>query len=168
MKTCKPTRIVRTRWRAQTAFTLIEVAIATAVAALVLAGLFQGYNMAGRRAMYSACNLAANVQCMQLIEQVETAQWVPSTGTIQFVSLPSPWSSSYSNGLFTATETVATNLYLPQAQSNVVDCTNYVTVTQISNTPPYVMIKAQCVWSLPSYSATFTNNLGVLRGPNSP
>lgn len=142
--------------------------MATAVAALVLAGLFQGYNMAGRRAMFSACNLAANVQCMQIIEQVEAAQWVPSTGTNQFLTLPAPWSDSYSAGMFLATETVPTNLYLPQAASNVINCTNLGAVTQISNNPPYVMIKAQCIWSLPSYAQTFTNVLGVLRGPNSP
>lgn len=134
---------------------------------MVLAGLFQGYTMAGRRSMYSACNLAANVQCMEIIEQIEGAQWIPSSGTNQFLSLPSPWSSSYSGGLFTATETAPTNLYLPQAESNVIDCTNYATVTQIAANPPYVMIKVQCVWSIPSYAATFTNTLGVLRGPNS-
>jgi len=168
MKIYRPESVIN-RWRkGQRAFTLIEVAIATAVAAIVLAGLFQGYNMAGRRSMYSACDLAANGQAMAIIEQVEAAQWIPSSGTNQFLSLPSPWSVSSSGGLFSASATIMTNLYLPQAQSNVIDCTNYATVTEISSSPPYVMIKAWCVWSLPSYNATFTNTLGVLHGPNAP
>jgi prepilin-type N-terminal cleavage/methylation domain-containing protein len=141
----------RNRCAGHAAFTLIEVAIATAIAAMVLAGMFQGYNMAGRRAQYSACSMAANCMAMQQMEQCVAASWVPSYGITTLLN---------QNG------TYSTNLCLPSAQSNVVNCTVSYTTTQVSVSPPYAMIQAQCVWTLPNYGGTFTNTVAVLRAPN--
>ena len=65
VKIYRQTGAARNRWGARAAFTLMEVAFAAAIAALVLAGMFKGYNMAGRQAMFAACNLAANTTAMQ-------------------------------------------------------------------------------------------------------
>jgi prepilin-type N-terminal cleavage/methylation domain-containing protein len=135
----------------QAGFTMIEVTFAAAIAALVLAGMFQGYDVAGRQTQFSACNLAANTQAMRMVEQVEGAEWVPSYGEDQLLTLGS---------------TNTGNLCLPSANGNLINCTNYTTVTQISTSPPYVMIQAQCVWTFPTYGGTFTNTIAVLRAPN--
>jgi prepilin-type N-terminal cleavage/methylation domain-containing protein len=137
----------------QSGFTLIEVAVAAAITALVIAGMFKGYNMVGRRAIFSACNLAANATAMQHLERVMAANWVPDYGNLQLFSTN-----------LTAPQTA--NLCLPSAQSNVVTCTNFTTITQISTNPTYAMIQVQCVWTLPNYGGVFTNTVAILRAPN--
>jgi prepilin-type N-terminal cleavage/methylation domain-containing protein len=148
-------RIIETiksvRMPSQAGFTMIEVTFAAAIAALVLAGMFEGYNMAGMQAQFSACNLAASTQAMKQLEQVEAAEWVPSYNE---------------NQLLTMSGTATGNLCLPSANGNLINCTNYTTVSQISANPPYAMIQVQCVWSFPTYGGTFTNTVAVLRAPN--
>lgn len=141
------------RSRGARGFTLIEVVLATAIAALVLAGMFTGYNMAGRRAMFSACSIAANNCAMSKMEQCMAAQWVPSYGI---------------NELFAPSLVVpgATNLCLPIARSNIVTCTNYTTISPVSSTPPYALIQVQCVWVFPGYGGTYTNTVTTLRAAN--
>ena len=57
MKFDESTGNARNRRTGPAGFTLIEVVFAAAIAAMVLAGMFEGYNMSGRQSMYSACNL---------------------------------------------------------------------------------------------------------------
>ncbi len=133
------------------AFTLIEVVFAAAIAALLLAGMFQGYNMAARRAQFSACSLAANTTAMRQLELVNSADWVPSYGQTQ---------------LLTLSGTQLGNLCLPSAQGNVVNCTNTTLVTPVSSSPPYVMIQVWCSWTFPGYGGVYTNTVAVLRAPN--
>ena len=151
MKINRPTGTARHRRAGQPAFTLIEVAMATAIAALVLAGMFEGYNLAGRQAQFSACSLAANTTAMRQMEQCIAASWIPSYGITTLLN---------QNGSY------STNLCLPSAQSNVVNCTVNFNTTQISINPPYAMIQVQCVWTFPSYGGTYTNTVAVLRAPN--
>ena len=125
--------------------------MATAIAALVLAGMFEGYNLAGRQAQFSACSLAANTTAMRQMEQCIAANWIPSYGITTLLN---------QNGSY------STNLCLPSAQSNVVNCTVNFNTTQISINPPYAMIQVQCVWTFPSYGGTYTNTVAVLRAPN--
>ena len=153
MKIDRPTGRGGNQSGGQAAFTLIEVGFAAAIAALVLAGMFQGYNMAGRQAQFSACTLAANSAAMCKMEQVISANWIPSYGVTEL----------FSSSL---TAPVTGNLCLPSAQGNVVNYTNYTTITQVSSTPPYAMIEVQCVWTFPSYGGVYTNTVAVLRAPN--
>jgi hypothetical protein len=152
MKICRPTGTARNRCEGQGAFTLIEVAFAAAIAMMVMAGMFQGYTWAGRQAQYSACSLAANTLAMSQMEKVIAATWIPSP----------PYTITTMLGL---SSTVTTNLCLPSAQSNFVNCTLYTTVAQVSTNPPYAQIQVQCVWTLPSYGGTYTNTVAVLRAP---
>jgi type II secretory pathway pseudopilin PulG len=151
MKIDESTGKARNRRTGQAAFTMIEVTIAAAIAGMVLAGMFEGYNMAGRRAQFSSCNLAANAMAMQQLEQVISVDWVASSGV---------------NSLLNMSSTNLANLCLPSANGNVINCTNYTRVTAISSIPPYDFIEVQCVWSFPTYGGTFTNTIAVLRGPN--
>jgi type II secretory pathway pseudopilin PulG len=134
-------------------FTLIEVAFSAAIAALVMAGMFQGYTMASRRAQYSACSLAANAAAMKQLEQIISADWIPSYGISNIFSP-------------TLTGTQSGALGMPSAGGNFVNYTNYVSVTQVSANPPYAMIEVQCVWVFPDYGGVYTNTVAVLRAPN--
>ena len=131
------------------AFTLIEVAFASAIAALILAGMFEGYNMASHRAQFSACNLAASAAAMQRLEQVVANAWLPAN-----------------NALLTNSGTRYANLCLPSANGNVINCTNTTLVTSIAASAPYAFVQVQCTWTFPTKTNVYTNTVAVLRAPN--
>ena len=140
---------ITTRLRA--GFTLIEVAVASAIAALLFAGIFGGYNIVGRRVQFAAYDLAGNSCAMKQLEQILDSQWVPASGiTNLFTSYPN---------------TVSNYLYLPSANGSFTACTNYITITTASSSPPYAMIRVDCVWYFPQ-TGLFTNTVAVLRAPN--
>jgi prepilin-type N-terminal cleavage/methylation domain-containing protein len=135
------------------AFTLVEVAVATAIAGLVMAGMFQGYIMASRRAQFSSYSLAATATAMKQMERIVAATWVIS-GT---------QSTNLFNPVLTATQTNA--LCLPSNGTNLVYATNFATVTQLSTNPPYAMVQVQCVWNFMGLGI-FTNTVAVIRAPD--
>jgi len=145
-------RSIRDR-EAAPAFTLIEVAVAMAVAVLVMAGMFKGYSMASRRAQFSAFQSAANAMAMQQMESIVAATWVISGTAVTNIFSPS------------LTNTQVNALCLPSSGTNLVYATNYATVQQISTNPPYVMIQVSCVWNFLGMGM-FTNTVGVLRAPD--
>jgi prepilin-type N-terminal cleavage/methylation domain-containing protein len=135
------------------AFTLIEVAVALAVSVLVMAGMFQGYTMASRRAQFSSFQLAAQSTAMQQMESIVAATWVIS-GT----SVTNMFSPALTNMQVNA-------LCVPSSGTNLVFATNYATVTQISTYPPYALVQVSCVWNFMGMG-TFTNTVAVLRSPD--
>src|SRR5271170_7667911 len=135
------------------AFTLIEVAVALGVAALVMTGMFKGYTIASRRAQFSFFQLAAQAMAMQQMESIVAATWVISGTSITNIFNPS------------LTNTQVSALCLPSSGTNLAYATNYATVRQISTNPPYVMVQVSCVWSFMDMG-TFTNTVGVLRSPD--
>ena len=80
------------------------------------------------------------------------AQWIPSYGT-----------TNVFNPALTNIDTE--NLEMPVANTNVVTCTNYTTVTLLSTNPPYLMIRVDCVWGFNGLGV-YTNTVAVMRGPN--
>jgi len=134
-------------------FTLIEVAVAMGIAALVMAGMFKGYTMASRRAQFSSYSLAASAVAMKQMERIVASQWVISGISV----------TNIFNPVLTAPETNA--LCMPSNGTNLVYATNYATVTQLSTNPPYVMVRVDCVWNFMGMGV-FTNTLAVLRGPD--
>ena len=135
------------------AFTLIEVAVAMAIAALVMAGMFEGYTVASRRAQFTSYSLAASATAMKQMERIVAAQWVVSGESVTNIFNP-------------ALRTVQTNaLCLPSNGTNLVYATNFATVTQLSSNPPYLMVRVDCVWNFMGMGV-FTNTLAVLRGPD--
>jgi Tfp pilus assembly protein PilE len=134
------------------AFTLAEVVMAAAIAAVVCTAVVQCYMIGSRRSQYASCSFAANLQAMKKIEQVIFANWIPSYGTTNIFN-PA------------LTNTDLENLEMPVAITNVITCTNYTTVRQISTNPPYLMIRVDCVWGFNGLG-TYTNTVAVMRGPN--
>ena len=134
------------------AFTLAEVVIAAAIAALLCAAIAECYGIGSRRSQFAACSLAANMQAMRKIEQVVFANWIPNYGV-----------TNVFNPALTNID--RENLEMPVAITNQATCTNYTTVTQISTNPPYLMIRVDCVWGFNGLG-TYTNTVAVLRGPN--
>ena len=134
------------------AFTLAEVVMAAALAALICGAVVQCYALGSRKAQFAACSLAANMQAMRKIEQVIFANWVPSYGV----------TNVFDPAL---TNMDRENLEMPVAITNILTCTNYTTVTQLSTNPPYLMIRVDCVWAFNGLG-TFTNTVAVMRGPN--
>jgi prepilin-type N-terminal cleavage/methylation domain-containing protein len=149
MRICRP---IRNRGVAP-AFTLIEVAVALAIAALVMAGMFQGYTVASRRAQFSAFQLAANAMAMQQMESIVAATWVISGTSVTNIFSPS------------LTNTQVNALCVPSSGTNLVYATNYATVQQISTNPPYLMVQVSCVWNFMGMGV-FTNTVSVLRAPD--
>ena len=134
------------------AFTLAEVVMAAAIAALLCTGIVESFILASFKSQYAACSLAANMQAMKKMEQVIFANWIPSYGMTNIF-----------NPALTNIDTK--NLEMPVAITNVVTCTNYTTITQLSTNPPYLMIRVDCVWWF-NGQGTYTNTVAVLRGPN--
>ena len=134
------------------AFTLAEVIMAGAITALLCTGIVESYIVGSFRSQYAACSLAANMQALKKIEQVIFASWVPSYG-ITNIFAPA------------LTNVDTENLEMPVTVTNVISCTNYTTITQLSTNPPYLMIQVNCVWGFNGLG-TYTNTVAVLRGPN--
>jgi type II secretory pathway pseudopilin PulG len=135
------------------AFTLIEVTVAVGIAVLAMAGMFEGYTLASRRAQYSSYQLAANAMAMQQMESIVAATWVVSGTSVTNIFSPS------------LTNTQVSALCLPNSATNLVYATNFATVTQLSTNPPYVMVQVSCVWNFMGMG-TFTNTVAVLRAPD--
>jgi len=148
-------RLCRPVWsrRGSSAFTLIEVVVAMAIAVLVMAGMFEGYNVASRQAQFSSYQLAANAMAMQQLESIVAATWVVS-GT----SVTNMFSPSLTNSQVSA-------LCLPNSGTNLVYATNFATVKQISSNPPYALVQVSCIWSFIGLG-TFTNTVAALRAPD--
>jgi type II secretory pathway pseudopilin PulG len=136
---------------AREAFTLIEVVMAMGIAVLVCAAIMKCYTIASRRSFYASCSLAANAQAMKKLEQVIYASWKPSVGNLNIFNTA-------------LTNQDVENLEMPVSDTNVITCTNFTTVTQLSTNPPYLIIKVNCVWSY--IGVTQTNSIAVLRGPD--
>jgi len=149
MRICQPVR----SGGAASAFTLIEVVVAIAIAVMVMAGMFQGYGIASRQAQFSSYQLAANAMAMQQMESIVAATWVISGTAVTNIFSPSLTNSQVSA------------LCLPNSGTNLVYATNFVTMQQISVNPPYLMVQVSCIWSFIGMG-TFTNTVAVLRAPD--
>ena len=142
----------RKRWGNLSGMTLVEVVVALAISVLLLTGIFKGYILASRRAIYTSYSVAADALAMKQMEQIFDASWVPSAG----------WNNVFDPAL-TATQTNA--LGMPGSSTNLIYATNYATVTQISQNPPMAMIRVDCVWSFMDMGK-FTNTVAALRAPD--
>lgn len=141
------------RGKGSTAFTLIEVCVALAITMLVMTGMFQGYQIASRRAQYANFSLAASALAMQRMESIVASQWVVSGTSVTNIFNPA------------LTATQVSPLCVPNSSTNLVYGTNLVTLTQVSSNPPYIMVRVDCVWNFMGMG-TFTNTVAVMRAPD--
>jgi len=135
------------------AFSLIEAAIASTIAALMFGGIVYGYIQSSRNAEWSAYSFAAQSLAMQRMEQTRACRWDPEA---------TPVVDELSNAYFPTTFSV---LDVPMTGSNVVYATNYTTITTISTAPPLRMISVDCVWRFIN-GRYYTNNIATYRAPD--
>ncbi len=133
------------------AFTLAEVLIATAIAAISISGVVYGYTLAAQRAEWSAYNLAAQSLASQRMEQTRAAKWD---------TLASPPIDELVQSNFPP---VTTNILdIPISGTNIVYATNVTTITMLSTSPALKMIEVNCSWRFIK-NRVYTNRLVTYR-----
>jgi type II secretory pathway pseudopilin PulG len=135
------------------AFTLAEILISVALAALGIAGIVSGYIMAAQRAEWAGYSLAAHALAMERIEQARAAKWD---------TLANPPVDELVSGNF---PTVVLPLSIPSAGTNIVYATNITTITVVSTSPPLKTIQVDCIWPF-RLRGVYTNTILTYRGPD--
>jgi prepilin-type N-terminal cleavage/methylation domain-containing protein len=133
------------------AFTLIELVIATAIAALVIGGTIYGYVMSAQRAEWSAYSLAAHSLALQRIEQTRAAKWDPQ-GFPPVDDL-------------TNRPPVVDILDIPMSGTNIAYATSVTTIATISVNPPLKKIRVQTTWPFVG-GGIHTNIIVTYRAPD--
>lgn len=135
------------------AFTLVELVITTAVAAVVIGGTIYGYIASARRAEWSAYSLAANSLAMQRIEQARAAKWDPQ-------------------GYPPMDELVASNfpvrvdiLDIPISGTNIAYATSITSIATISANPPLKRIRVDTFWPFVG-RGFYSNTVVTYRAPD--
>ena len=137
----------------QSAFTLAEVVVAAAIAALTVAGVIQGHLQSQQRADWSGNSLAAQALAVQRIEQTRAARWDTEAGVDQVIT------NNFPMQILT--------LDLPMSGTNMVLATNFTTITAISATAPMLkMIRVDCVWRWNRTGRLMTNTVATYRAPD--
>jgi type II secretory pathway pseudopilin PulG len=141
------------RRRSVAAFTLVEVCVAMAIAAMTVSGIIYGYAQSTKRAEWSAYSLAAQAFATQRLEQTRACRWDTETGVDQLVST--------NFGIQTVV------LDIPVIGTNAMFATNVTTITVISATAPQLrMIRVDCTWRFPTTGRLFTNTVATYRSPD--
>jgi prepilin-type N-terminal cleavage/methylation domain-containing protein len=135
-----------------TGFTLVEVLVSVAIAALVIGGVMTGYTTKTKRAEWSAYSTAAQSAALQQVEQIRTAKWDP-------LALPATDELVGSNF-----PVVPVKLDLPDATGTPAYATNHTTITSLSSNPPLKLIRVDTVWFL-NARGPFTNTVTTYRSP---
>jgi prepilin-type N-terminal cleavage/methylation domain-containing protein len=133
------------------AFTLVEVSLASAIAGVLFVGTIYGYLMASQKAEWAAYYMAAHTLGMQRIEQARSCQYDP---------LGYPPSDELVSSNFPAYIDL---LDVPFSGTNNVYGTSTVSITTISTIPPLKMITVATTWPFPK-KGTFTNLVSTYRG----
>ncbi len=138
-------------------FTLTEVTISIAVAAIAFSGVLYGYVMTTDQAEWSAYSLAAHSLALQGVEQSRAAKWDPQA-----------WPAIDELGVTSFVQ--VTTLDVPVSGGNPTYATNYISVASAQTYPPLRRLRADCVWMLPYRKGRtrgpFTNTVITLRAPD--
>lgn len=149
---CANKQGVRGRAPAQAGMTLVEVATASAIATLVIAGIINGYNYCTQAAQRSALMLAASAMALQRVEETRSATWDTAAWPVvdQLVATNFPAKTVTldvsGDGTVTTTATV------------------YTDISQISSVPPLKRIRVDCVWRYRNVT-WITNSIETCRAP---
>jgi type II secretory pathway pseudopilin PulG len=137
------------------AFTLAEVCVSAAIAAVVIGAIIYGYVMASTRADWSALSLAAESLAVQGMEQLRACKYDPKA-------------AAPVDQLVAANFPPQTNMLdLPVSGTNVVWATNFFTIATSASMPNVKCLRVDCVWRWPIRAALFTNTIVTYRGPDS-
>jgi hypothetical protein len=157
------------------AFTLAEVVMAVAIAALVFGGILAANVQLTKRAEWSGQSLAAQALAIQQLEQARAGVWDDTTGVQQRNELTNlnlvGWTYNAATGVGKGYSW--SDLDLPIAGTNYIRATNYVTVTLLTNVTGLPAIKLQMVqvdtvWRFLGFGATrlYTNRLATYYAPD--
>lgn len=137
------------------AFTLVEMMVCFAIMGLVIGGTITAYVNAGLFAERAGYELAAQAQAVQMMERARAASW--DTQLIPAVD--------YTTNLPAVTTSF---LELPISGTNIVACTNFFSVVNITNdTSLGVVIKMFQVTTIwPWRGKTMTNTIVTYRAPD--
>lgn len=127
--------------------------MATAIAAMTVAGILYGYTQSSKRAEWSSYSLAAQAMAVQRLEQTRSCRWDTETGVDQLVSANFP--------------TQIMLMDIPVIGTNGFYGTNVTTITVISAASPQLrMIRVDCTWKFPTTGRVFTNTVATYRSPD--
>ncbi len=139
----------------ENAYSLVEVLISMGVASLAFTGVICGYVQTTSQAEWSCYSLAAHSVAMQGIEQCRAAKWDP-LGAV--------------DELGPTNLTRRAILDIPVVPGNTVWATNYLSITNVSMSPPLRQLRADCVWVMACRKGRirgpFTNTVITLRAPD--
>ena len=116
--------------RRRRAFTLVEVVVSMAIAALAFSGIIYGYTATSDQAEWSSYSLAAQSLAMQGVEQARSAKWDPHA-----------WPAVDELGVTNFTQ--VEELDVPVAGGRLVLATNYISVSQVSSIPPMRQLRSE-------------------------
>ena len=134
-------------------FTLAEVVISMAYAALITSGIIYGYTLSVKRAEWAANSTAAQALAKQRMEQTRSAKWDYQSYPAIDQVLPSSFP-------------VVTNvLDTPVSGTNSTLATVTTTITVISTNPPMKMVRVDCVWRAAT-GRQCTNTVATYRAPD--
>jgi len=158
--------------RQSTGFTLAEVVVAVAVAALIFGGIITANIQLTKRAEWSGQSLAAQAMGIQQLEQARSALWDDSVAKNEMTNLNLlAW--TYNAATMVGTGYSWTNLDLPVSGTNFIRATNFVTFSMLTNVTgvPAVklqMVQVDVVWNFLAFGGTrlFTNTIAAYYAPD--
>jgi type II secretory pathway pseudopilin PulG len=134
------------------AFTLTEVLISSAIAALTIAGIITGYVQTAKRAEWTGYSLAAHSAALQIIERARAAKWDPAADPAVDFMVNSEFPTS------------VVIMDVPVSGTNMVYVTNTINITMASVSPPVKMIRVDATWQHVN-GKVYTNTLVSYRSP---
>lgn len=133
-------------------FTLTEVVVSMALAAFTVGGVIACYLTAAQRSEWTTASTAAHQLAMNRMEQLRAARWDDTAGVTNELVEGVQWGAP-------------TVLEVPQTGAGMLWATNQVTVTRLAVDRPVMLLRVDCVWSLPT-RGPFTNTLVSYRAPD--
>ena len=146
-----PPRVTCSCSSSMSAFTLIEVVMATSITAMAVIGILSGYVMSARRAEWSAYSLAAQSLAIQGVEQARACKWDSES---------LPLVDELVAGNFPPLTNV---LDIPINGTNVTWAPHFTTITTVSTNPPLKCVQVNTVWKFLN-NRLFTNSAWTYRG----
>ncbi|NBV23989.1 MAG: hypothetical protein EBS05_18985 [Proteobacteria bacterium] len=132
---------------------MTEVVVASAIAAITMAGVLEGYVQSQERADWSGCSLAAQALAVQRLEQTRAARWDTEAGVDQVIATNFP--------------TLLLPFDLPVSGTNVLYATVITRITTLSAVPPMLkMIQVDCIWRWARKNRLTTNSVATFRAPD--
>jgi type II secretory pathway pseudopilin PulG len=164
-------RMTSAETRRACAFTLAEVVVSIAIAAIVFGGTISAYIQTTRRAEWSGYSLAAQSLAIQQLEQARSAIWDTALGKNEVTNLALNNFTHPSANVWKGSSW--TNLDIPVSGGNFTRATNIVTITMITNVGgvPAVslqMVRVDTVWpfKVGNKYLLYTNSMSTYLAPD--